>query len=61
MENLEPTPEQRIKQLEALLQDEKDRNLIYKTMIDIVEKEYGFPVRKKYLANQSKNSDKRKK
>lgn len=61
MENQELTPEQRIKQLEALLQDEKDRNLIYKTMIDIVEKEYGFPVRKKYLANQSKNSDKRKK
>lgn len=61
LENEKPTPEQRIKQLEAALQDEKDRNLIYKTMIEIVEKEYGLPVRKKFSTNQSKNSGKRKK
>lgn len=61
LENQEPTPEQRIKQLEAALQDEKDRNLIYKTMIDIVEKEYGLPIRKKLSTKQSKNSGKRKK
>lgn len=61
MENQEPTPEQRIKQLEAALQDEKDRNLIYKTMIDIVEKEYGLPIRKKSSTKQSKNLGKRKK
>lgn len=61
LENNQPTPEQRIKELEAALQDERDRNLIYKTMIDIVEKEYGLPVRKKFSAKQSKNSGKRKK
>jgi transposase len=61
LENEQPTPEQRIKQLEASLQEEKDRNLLYKTMIDIVEKEYGLPIRKKYSTKQSKNSDKQKK
>jgi transposase-like protein len=61
LENKEPTPEQRIKELEAALQDERDRNLIYKTMIEIVEKEYGLPVRKKLSTKQLKNSGKRKK
>jgi transposase len=57
----ELTPEQRIKQLEAELQDEKDRTLLFKTMLDIAEKEYGIPIRKKFLAKQSKNSGKGKK
>ena len=61
LEKQQPTPEQRIKQLEASLQEEKDRNLLYKTMIEIVEKEYGLPIRKKYSTKQSKNSDKQKK
>lgn len=61
LEKNQPTPEQRIKELESALQDERDRNLIYKTMLDIVEKEYGLPVRKKFSAKQSKNSGKRKK
>lgn len=60
MSHQEPTPEQRIKELEALLQVEKERNLLYKTMIDIVEKEYGVPIRKKYSTKQSSNSGKKK-
>lgn len=52
--NKEPTPEQRIKQLEAALKDEQDRNLIYKTMFDILQKEYGIALPKKSLPKQSK-------
>ena len=40
------TPEQRIKQLETALKDEQDRNLIYKTMFDILEKEHGIALPK---------------
>ena len=50
------TPEQRIKQLEAALKDEQDRNLIYKTMFDILQKEHGIPLPKKSLPKQSKGS-----
>jgi transposase len=50
----EPTPEQRIKQLEAALKDEQDRNLIYKTMFDILQKEHGIALPKKSLPKQSK-------
>lgn len=52
----EPTPEQRIKQLEAALKDEQDRNLIYKTMFDILQKEHGIALPKKSLPKQSKDS-----
>ena len=52
----EPTPEQRIKQLEAALKDEQDRNLIYKTMFDILQKEHGIALPKKSLPKQSKGS-----
>lgn len=61
LEEQDPTPEQRIKELEKILEDEKAKNLIYKTMIDIVEKEYGLPVRKKFFAKQSKGAGKPKK
>ncbi len=54
--NKEPTPEQRIKQLEAALKDEQDRNLIYKTMFDILQKEHGIALPKKSLPKQSKGS-----
>lgn len=54
--NKEPTPEQRIKQLEAALKDEQDRNLIYKTMFDILQKEHGIALPKKPLPKQSKGS-----
>jgi transposase len=52
----ELTPEQRIKQLEAALKDEQDRNLVYKTMFDILQKEYGIQLPKKSLPKQSKGS-----
>lgn len=57
----ELTPEQRIKQLEALLKDEQDRNLIYKTMFDILETEHGIAMPKKSLPKQSKGSRPKKK
>jgi transposase len=52
----ELTPEQRIKQLETALKDEQDRNLIYKTMFDILKKEYGIALPKKSLPKRSKGS-----
>ena len=52
--NKEPTPEQRIKQLETALKDEQDRNLIYKTMFDILQKEHGIALPKKSLPKRSK-------
>jgi transposase len=51
-----PTPEQRIKQLEAALKEEQDRNLIYKTMFDLLQKEHGLALPKKSLPKQSNNS-----
>lgn len=57
----ELTPEQRIKQLETALKDEQDRNLIYKTMFSILEKEHGIALPKKSLPKQSKGSRPKKK
>jgi transposase-like protein len=52
----ELTPEQRIKQLETALKDEQHRNLIYKTMFDILQKEHGIQLPKKSLPKQSNGS-----
>ena len=52
----ELSPEQRIKQLESALKDEQDKNLIYKTMFDILQKEHGIALPKKSLPKQSKGS-----
>jgi len=52
----ELTPEQRIKQLESALKDEQDKNLIYKTMFDILQKEHGIALPKKPLPKRSKGS-----
>jgi transposase len=52
----ELTPEQRIKQLETALKDEQDRNLIYRTMFDILQKEHGIQLPKKSLPKQSNGS-----
>lgn len=52
----ELTPEQRIKQLETALKDEQDKNLIYKTMFDILQKEHGVALPKKPLPKRSKGS-----
>ncbi len=57
----ELTPEQRIKQLETALKEEQDRNLIYKTMFNILEKEHGIALPKKSLPKQSKGSKPKKK
>jgi transposase len=60
LEKKQPTPEQRIKELETLLQEEKDRNLVYKTMIDIIEEQYGKGALKKSSPKPSKDSDNQK-
>ena len=52
------TPAQKIKRLERELSDEKLRNKILNTMIDISDKQHGTAIRKKYLPNQSSASDK---
>ena len=57
----ELTPEQRIKQLETALKDEQDKNLIYKTMFDILQKEHGIQLPKKSLPKQSKGSKSKEK
>ena len=43
----EKTPEQRIKELEAALEQEKQKNLLLTTVIDIAEQQYGLAIRKK--------------
>jgi transposase len=53
------TPAQRIKRLEKELADERAKNEILNTMIDISDQQYGTAIRKKYLAKQSGNSSKR--
>lgn len=40
--------EQRIKDLERLLEDEQLRSEAYRRIIDIAEKEYNIPIRKKH-------------
>jgi len=57
--HIDPSPEQRIKLLEKALKDEQDRNLVYKTMFEIMEKEYGMVVPKKLLPKQSKDFGKK--
>ena len=54
------TPAQQIKRLERQLSDEKLKNDILNTMIDISDKQYGTSIRKKFFTNQSKASDNNK-
>lgn len=49
------TPEQRIKELEAALEAEKQKTLFLTTAIDIAEKQYGMVIKKKYSTKQQKN------
>ncbi len=51
-----PTPEQRIKELETALQQEKDRVAAYRTLIEVAEKEHGLSIRKKAFPAQSNGS-----
>lgn len=55
------TPEQRIKELEALLDKEKQKNLLLNTMVNIAEKELGLNIRKKSSTGQQSNSSNQEK
>lgn len=54
------TPAQKIRRLEKELSDEKLKNEVLNTMIDLSDKHYGTSIRKKYLPKQSGNSKERK-
>jgi len=54
------TPAQRIKRLERELEDEKLKNKILNTMIDISDKQYGTQIRKNYSPKPSDTSDSNK-
>jgi transposase-like protein len=58
--NAKETPAQKIKRLEKALEDEKLRNLLLNTMIDVSDKQFGTSIRKKLLSQQSKSSNKTK-
>lgn len=51
------TPAQKIKRLERELSDEKLKNEILNTMIDISDRQHGTSIRKKFLPNQSDASN----
>lgn len=52
------SPEQRIKELEAELERERQKNLLLNTIIDVAEKQYGLAIRKKPSPGQRNNSSK---
>lgn len=57
---MKETPAQKIKRLEQQLSDERLKNKVLNTMIDISDQQYGTSIRKKYLPNQSNESDSNK-
>ena len=52
------SPEQRIKELEAALETERQKNLLLNTIIEVAEKQYGLAIRKKSFPRQRSNSSK---
>lgn len=46
--------EQRVKELEQQLKDAEMKAIAYSTMVDIAEKEFNIPIRKKYNTKPSK-------
>lgn len=58
--NHKETPAQKIKRLERELADERLKNEILNTMIDISDEQYGTSIRKKFVPKQSNASDKSK-
>ena len=54
------TPAQKIKRLERELEDEKLKNKVLNTMIDVSDSQYGTSIRKKYLSQQSSASGRNK-
>jgi transposase len=53
MPNSKETPAEKIKRLERELADEKLKNQVLNGMVDIMDKEYGAGLRKKYLSGTS--------
>lgn len=60
MPKFKETPAQKIKRLERELSDEKLKNKVLNTMIDISDQQHGTSIRKKYLPKQSNESDNNK-
>jgi len=58
MSESKETPAQIIKRLEKELADEKLKNKILNTMIDISDNQYGIQIRKKFSPKQSSGSGK---
>ena len=57
---MKETPAQKVKRLEKELSDERLKNKILNTMIDISDQQYGTVIRKKYSPKQSNKSDNKK-
>jgi transposase-like protein len=56
---LKETPAQQIKRLEKELADEKLKNSIMNSMVDVFDKQYGAGLRKKFLPEQSLKNNKK--
>lgn len=54
------TPEQRIKELEAALQDEREKVLFLSTAMKIAEQQYGMQFKKKSFPKQPRSSKRKK-
>ena len=52
MKKSEISKDARIKELEAALEKEQNRSLIYEKIIEVAEEEFGLPIRKKHGAKQ---------
>lgn len=61
MEKSAETPAQKIKRLEKELSDERLKNKILNTMIDISDQQYGTAIRKKFSPKPSSASNKKDK
>lgn len=55
------TPAQKIKQLEKELEDERIKNSVLNSMIDVFDKQYGAGLRKKFSPEQSLKNNKKEK
>ena len=61
MSKSKETPAQKIKRLERELSDERLKNTMLNTMIDISDEQYGTQIRKKHSTKQSTEPGKNKK
>ena len=55
------TPAQKIKQPEKELEDERIKNSVLNSMIDVFDKQYGTGLRKKFSPEQSLKNNKKEK